>query len=81
MKKLTAIVLVIAATALALSGIKQAQGPKPNEPCRACVAVGRHTEFPCLPFTCEQLNARNVALIETDIHRNHEPIHVGGRTL
>ena len=79
MRTMIAVVLVVAAVAVGLKGIRQNQGPKPNEPCRACVTQGPKPEGPCKACVTvsaidwSPINVRMTALLNT-----HHPIHVGG---
>jgi hypothetical protein len=74
MRNITAAVLLVAAAAVGLNGIRQAQGPKPDWPCiwPFCERVFGLTEQ-----ERDALNARNQVLVSADINRAHRA-HVGG---
>lgn len=75
MRNIIAAVLLVAAVALGLNGIRQAQGPKPDNPCiwPFCseVAQGPKPDRPWCQ-ACVALNARNQALVQADINRGHQ---------
>jgi hypothetical protein len=73
MRNIIAAVLLIAAVALGLNGIRQDQGPKPEVPCKACVTQGPKPDVPCRACIAQ----RNQAIIDADLTRNHVA-HVGG---
>lgn len=79
MRNIIAAVLLVAAGAVGLNGIRQAQGPKPDNPCiwpfcsQVRVTQGPKPDGPCK--AC--IAARNQAIIDADLARGHVA-HVGG---